>query len=651
MRDPHDQAADVDASQTLFVKLLDFGVAKMMHGDDAHLTQSGVILGTPYYMAPEQARGQAIDHRADIYSLGVMMYHAFTGRLPFVADSAVAVLTAHAIDIPAPPSSVSAVDPGIEQTILRCMEKSPDARFSSMTELAECLRSLRRSSGAFSMPPAPSGAYVRIDTQAGASLSGPYPSLSTLASRAAASPAPPSRAGMVVVVASVAMIALGGVAAFAVFARRPPDPTSAHPANESAVGSATGASAASPPASTGATPEASPTETASAVAPERAAGGVHARVGERRAGRFPAMWPAAGGRRTCRRPPSRRPQPPRRRPRTSAATSGALSNRLTSSSVLPTSFVLPGPSPHTWAFARRLASPLALALSWAAIGSVAMPRDAFAQTAIPASPAEAREQAKRLFDFGAAEYTQGNYEAAIDDWQKSYDLSREPLIYENLGNAYERLGKNKQARDALSKWRDVAPAAERGILDRRIQNLDKRIAREDADEAERQKRDADMKKKLGDQSPAAYDTGPDFSIPGVILVSAGGASVIIGVILDGVAAAKRPDADVVCKKSGTSSLCLASAKDDIATSSRLAGVGDAMWIIGGAAAATGVVLILTYPPAPPPRAPAPQPDSRPTTAPAPAKPHARAPNTPERVMLTPWGGPHGGGLVLQGALF
>ncbi|MEP7122033.1 MAG: protein kinase [Byssovorax sp.] len=127
-----------------FVKLLDFGIAKVMAGDNpsAGLTETGVILGTPYYMSPEQARAEVVDHRSDIYALGVMMYRAFTGRLPFVADSTMGVLTRHLTEIPELPSRLNNVDPATERMIMRCMEKRREARYQSMTEVADALRSI-----------------------------------------------------------------------------------------------------------------------------------------------------------------------------------------------------------------------------------------------------------------------------------------------------------------------------------------------------------------------------------------------------------------------------------------------------------------------------------------------------------------------------
>ncbi len=127
-----------------FVKLLDFGIAKVMQGDAvaAGLTETGVILGTPYYMSPEQARAEVVDHRSDIYALGVMMYRAFTGRLPFVADSTMGVLTRHLTEIPELPSRLNNVDPTTERMIMRCMEKRRDARYQSMAEVVEALRGI-----------------------------------------------------------------------------------------------------------------------------------------------------------------------------------------------------------------------------------------------------------------------------------------------------------------------------------------------------------------------------------------------------------------------------------------------------------------------------------------------------------------------------
>ncbi len=177
----------------LFVKLLDFGIAKAMHSGPSGLTETGVVLGTPYYMSPEQARGEEVDHRTDIYSLGVIMYRAFTGRLPFVADSAVGVLTRHLTEAPAPPSRVAGTDSDAERIILCCLEKRREARFQSMQNISEALRALAgpmyqgTRSGAVPAASLPSGAYTSATASVhrgsmatggygGAGASGSYPS-------------------------------------------------------------------------------------------------------------------------------------------------------------------------------------------------------------------------------------------------------------------------------------------------------------------------------------------------------------------------------------------------------------------------------------------------------------------------------------------
>jgi serine/threonine-protein kinase len=183
-----------EAGDPLFVKLLDFGIAKILHGDSpGALTETGVILGTPYYMSPEQARAEAVDHRSDVYSLGVMMYRAFTGRLPFLADSTMGVLTRHITEDPKPPSHLGAVDQATERMILRCMAKRREDRFQSMAELAQTLKllpvqpvsAIREHTTVNELPlgisppsgahAAPSGAYV----PAGAQPSGAYAPVQT----------------------------------------------------------------------------------------------------------------------------------------------------------------------------------------------------------------------------------------------------------------------------------------------------------------------------------------------------------------------------------------------------------------------------------------------------------------------------------------
>jgi len=121
----------------LFVKILDFGIAKVATAS-VRLTRAGQIFGTPHYMSPEQARGQGVDARTDIYALGVLLYEMVCGQLPFDADNPLVILARHCDTLPLPPSRRSPpveLPEGLEAVILRCLEKSPDARWPSMQEL------------------------------------------------------------------------------------------------------------------------------------------------------------------------------------------------------------------------------------------------------------------------------------------------------------------------------------------------------------------------------------------------------------------------------------------------------------------------------------------------------------------------------------
>jgi serine/threonine-protein kinase len=126
-------------------KILDFGIAKVSGADgNNHLTKTGTIFGTPFYMAPEQALGQNVDQRADVYAVGVIMYECFCGAVPFQGESFMGILTQHITAEPKPPSRMAAehgrtLPPGIEELILHAMRKDPEQRFQNMDELVAAL--------------------------------------------------------------------------------------------------------------------------------------------------------------------------------------------------------------------------------------------------------------------------------------------------------------------------------------------------------------------------------------------------------------------------------------------------------------------------------------------------------------------------------
>jgi serine/threonine-protein kinase len=124
-----------------FVKILDFGIAKILHAhDESMLTQTGAIFGTPFYLSPEQASGSEIDHRCDLYALGVILFRMVTGRLPFQSDSGMAVLIQHLKEAPPRPTEIIPTLPApLEHVILKALEKAPDDRWQSAVAMGEAL--------------------------------------------------------------------------------------------------------------------------------------------------------------------------------------------------------------------------------------------------------------------------------------------------------------------------------------------------------------------------------------------------------------------------------------------------------------------------------------------------------------------------------
>jgi serine/threonine-protein kinase len=130
------------------IKLLDFGIAKLNDATNVRATQAGTSMGTPHYMAPEQAMGKAVDHRADIYALGVVLYQIFAGALPFDGTTTHEVVFKHVTEAPPRPSSLRPiVPPGMEAIILQCLEKDPARRPQSMRELSQRIESVFVESG------------------------------------------------------------------------------------------------------------------------------------------------------------------------------------------------------------------------------------------------------------------------------------------------------------------------------------------------------------------------------------------------------------------------------------------------------------------------------------------------------------------------
>ena len=135
-----------------FVKVLDFGIAKVLdqEGNNTPLTREGIVCGTPAFMSPEQVQGLPLDNRSDLFSLGIILYQTLTGKLPFLAESAVEVATKIVMETPVPPSQARsdwAYPPEFEKIVLKLLSKNREERYAHALEvkqaLEECLAELK----------------------------------------------------------------------------------------------------------------------------------------------------------------------------------------------------------------------------------------------------------------------------------------------------------------------------------------------------------------------------------------------------------------------------------------------------------------------------------------------------------------------------
>jgi serine/threonine protein kinase len=216
-----------------YVKVLDFGIAKLLGDtpqDGGEMTREGHIAGTPRYMSPEQARGQALDARSDIYSLGVMLYEMLTGAHPFQATTAVDFLVKHVSEAPPRPSerfTDLVLLPRVEALVLRCLAKSPAERFQSAADLQravrQALRDFPEAAREFPTPGelTPADSALRPGAPAVAAPGAAAPTASP------ARPAPPRAAPHPTLIAAVlAALTIGAGAMFFLMARSEPAPGS-----------------------------------------------------------------------------------------------------------------------------------------------------------------------------------------------------------------------------------------------------------------------------------------------------------------------------------------------------------------------------------------------------------------------------------------
>ncbi|WP_406475724.1 protein kinase domain-containing protein [Streptomyces sp. NBC_01615] len=128
--------ANVIITHTGAVKVMDFGIARALHGAQSTMTQTGMVMGTPQYLSPEQALGKAVDHRSDLYATGCLLYELLALRPPFTGETPLSVVYQHVQDIPMPPSQVSgSVPPELDGLVMRSLAKEPDDRFQTAEEM------------------------------------------------------------------------------------------------------------------------------------------------------------------------------------------------------------------------------------------------------------------------------------------------------------------------------------------------------------------------------------------------------------------------------------------------------------------------------------------------------------------------------------
>ena len=253
------------ADETDFVKVLDFGLVKNVEGAAEELTQAGLFMGSPKYMSPEQIRGDKVDARTDIYSLGIVMYEMVTGKVPFDRANSVNILMAH-VNEPPPPLTDTfpgcEASPELESIIFRCIAKDPAERFASMDDVLAALK--RTGSGALTGTMMGAPATGEYGSAAGALLtgsgSGPHAARSSnpgilgttgsgpLAGTSTPSVYPEKKSGKGAIIAVGLVVAVGAAAAFAWTRSK---------AEDSAAAAATSA----PPSTASATAAPTPTPT------------------------------------------------------------------------------------------------------------------------------------------------------------------------------------------------------------------------------------------------------------------------------------------------------------------------------------------------------------------------------------------------------
>lgn len=214
--------ANVMLTTTGIVKVMDFGIARAVSDTSSTMTQTAAVIGTAQYLSPEQARGESVDARSDIYSAGCLLYELLVGRPPFQGDSPVSVAYQHVREQPVRPSQLDPeVTPAMDAVVLKALTKNPDDRYATADQMREDVTRILEGRPVTATVPLGRAAVAggeQTELMPAASLPAPPTAVSAAVSPAEASKAddskPKSRTKLWWTVAIVALVLVGAVAGF-----------------------------------------------------------------------------------------------------------------------------------------------------------------------------------------------------------------------------------------------------------------------------------------------------------------------------------------------------------------------------------------------------------------------------------------------------
>src|SRR4051794_21088722 len=199
--------ANVMLTPTGQVKVMDFGIARAVADTSATMTQTAAVIGTAQYLSPEQARGETVDARSDIYSAGCLLYELLVGRPPFVGDSPVSVAYQHVREQPVPPSQLDPeITPDIDAITLKALAKDADDRYQSAREFKnDITRVLSGQQATAVVPRTPTEADIPTRVVAPVPTVAPVPDDDDLEEE------PKKRGGLIALIVILSLIALTGI--------------------------------------------------------------------------------------------------------------------------------------------------------------------------------------------------------------------------------------------------------------------------------------------------------------------------------------------------------------------------------------------------------------------------------------------------------